>query len=248
MISPFRKSRKANMSTKDAKKSNNYFLYAFGEIVLVVAGILIALSINNWNEGKKNSKQEHQYLINLQANLLADFNSLQSTIDSTEIHIKRVEKVQEMLINPVNYKKSSYDSISTYIFQVQSFTSIRSTFDNLNFSVNLSLIKNQTLVDDLFIYYQEIESYTSGIERATVSYSRDHITPYFMKFDVMNLRDDAKYSNDLIKTRPILDFAKDVFIINAVGFKLILLSEQMEYFEKLLDINIEIKTLIEKEL
>jgi len=31
-----------------------YLLYAVGEIILVVIGILIALQINNWNEGRKN--------------------------------------------------------------------------------------------------------------------------------------------------------------------------------------------------
>jgi hypothetical protein len=35
-------------------KVSKYMLYAIGEIVLVVIGILIALQINNWNEGKKN--------------------------------------------------------------------------------------------------------------------------------------------------------------------------------------------------
>ncbi len=35
-----------------------YLLYAIGEIVLVVIGILIALSINNWNDNRKKKQQE----------------------------------------------------------------------------------------------------------------------------------------------------------------------------------------------
>ena len=34
-------------------KTGKYFKYAVGEIILVVIGILIALSINNWNENRK---------------------------------------------------------------------------------------------------------------------------------------------------------------------------------------------------
>ena len=40
---------------------SNYLLYAVGEIVLVVIGILIALQINNWNEGVKNREMERGF-------------------------------------------------------------------------------------------------------------------------------------------------------------------------------------------
>ena len=43
-------------------KTSKYFKYAFGEIILVVFGILIALQINNWNEERKNSQSEVVFL------------------------------------------------------------------------------------------------------------------------------------------------------------------------------------------
>ena len=49
-----------------------YLLYAIGEIVLVVIGILIALSINNRNEEKKSIKVEKQLLENLVTSLKKD--------------------------------------------------------------------------------------------------------------------------------------------------------------------------------
>ena len=50
MIKFFRYIR--NTLVKDGK-TTKYLKYAIGEIVLVVIGILIALSINNWNETQK---------------------------------------------------------------------------------------------------------------------------------------------------------------------------------------------------
>lgn len=41
------------MGSLTGKRFRNYMLYAVGEIILVVIGILIAVSINNWNEGRK---------------------------------------------------------------------------------------------------------------------------------------------------------------------------------------------------
>jgi len=39
-------------------KTGKYLKYAISEIILVVIGILIALQINNWNEGRKNAANE----------------------------------------------------------------------------------------------------------------------------------------------------------------------------------------------
>ena len=39
-------------------KLSKYLLYAVGEIVLVVIGILIALQLNNWNEQRKERIKE----------------------------------------------------------------------------------------------------------------------------------------------------------------------------------------------
>ncbi len=53
-------------------KFSKYLIYAIGEIVLVVIGILIALQINNWNETKQRSNQEKKVLLELTTNLRKD--------------------------------------------------------------------------------------------------------------------------------------------------------------------------------
>jgi len=62
MINFFRKIRK---QLADDNKPLKYMRYAIGEIVLVVVGILIALSINNWNEERKDIILERYYLESL---------------------------------------------------------------------------------------------------------------------------------------------------------------------------------------
>lgn len=53
MIKLFRNIRKNLLSEG---KTTKYFKYAIGEIILVVIGILIALSLNNWNTDNANKK------------------------------------------------------------------------------------------------------------------------------------------------------------------------------------------------
>ena len=62
MIKFFRKIRQ-NLIMEN--KTGKYFKYAIGEIFLVVIGILIALQINNWNEGRKSSQLELKILKDL---------------------------------------------------------------------------------------------------------------------------------------------------------------------------------------
>ena len=54
------------------KKFSKYVLYAIGEIVLVVIGILIALQINNWNQENENNKLKVFYMTSLVNDLTKD--------------------------------------------------------------------------------------------------------------------------------------------------------------------------------
>ena len=62
MIKFFRKIRQQllneNLSAGQAGKFSKYLIYAIGDIVLVVIGILIALQINNWNEDNIKFRKE----------------------------------------------------------------------------------------------------------------------------------------------------------------------------------------------
>ncbi len=68
MIKFFRKIRQKLLSKS---KFSQYLIYAIGEIVLVVIGILIALQINNWNAEQKTEKEEIGILNNLLESLTA---------------------------------------------------------------------------------------------------------------------------------------------------------------------------------
>ena len=59
MIKFFRQLRKQLLIEK---KLRNYLLYAIGEIILVVIGILIALAINNGQQKRILEKKEQTYL------------------------------------------------------------------------------------------------------------------------------------------------------------------------------------------
>ncbi len=61
-------------------KTANYLKYAIGEILLVVIGILIALSINNWNEAQKTIGKEQILLDQLKQEFEDDLRQLNDKI------------------------------------------------------------------------------------------------------------------------------------------------------------------------
>lgn len=62
-------------------KAIKYARYAFGEIALVVIGILIALSINNWNESKKAKNSLHTTYSIVLKDLQNDINDIETILE-----------------------------------------------------------------------------------------------------------------------------------------------------------------------
>lgn len=98
MIKFFRKIRQRLLTDN---KFSKYLLYAIGEIILVVIGILIALQINNWNEEKKINKSISDHLTILKQNLNEDYDQL------TQLH--------QNMIDNYNYSDSLMMQMKTVI-------------------------------------------------------------------------------------------------------------------------------------
>ena len=61
--------RKTRINLLSEQKMKKYWLYAIGEVLLVMIGILLALQVNNWNENRKNRITENH----LKSALYLDF-------------------------------------------------------------------------------------------------------------------------------------------------------------------------------
>ena len=92
MITFFRKVRQRLLIENRFSK---YLLYAIGEIILVVIGILIALQINNWNEARKNNMTESDYYCRLLEDFELDRQNIKRLSDESDY---KISKSKELLL------------------------------------------------------------------------------------------------------------------------------------------------------
>lgn len=152
MMKLFRKIRQQLVTENRLTK---YLLYAIGEIVLVVLGILIAVQINKWNDNEKNLNKAVDYISDLQRDLRSD-----TLIFGTEI--RKIEYLIEYkkggLLNKEWNEIESEQLESLYINQYHNIKMNNITFERLKNSDVFSLGKYKDLfiqVNEYYTFYQE---------------------------------------------------------------------------------------------
>ena len=121
MIKFFRKIRQKLLEQNRVSK---YLIYAFGEIILVVIGILIALQINNWNEDRKSKVTEIEILRQLNEDLkfnLVELKDIHEGINWSNAYGKKI----------LTHLKSESLVLDSLKFWVE-FFNYHSIFNNAN--------------------------------------------------------------------------------------------------------------------
>ena len=157
MIKFFRRIRQQLITEN---KFSKYLLYAIGEIVLVVIGILIALSINNWNENNKLNKEEKKMLISLNTDFKENLVRLEKTIALQEKMIKNSKGFIQIMLS--ENKNVGSDSIANMISRgAQSWWRaeyVTGTYNAILGSGNINVLKNDDLKRILAEFSSEVNS------------------------------------------------------------------------------------------
>ena len=176
MIKFFRKIRQKLLQQN---KVGSYLKYAIGEILLVVIGILIALSINNWNEERKELNLEEQLLNALRIDLIKNQDKIRRLIHFDSSFVAR----NDILLNLLKDKYSTYnDSLQKYFGRINTYVTFfpqQMAYENLK-AKGLGIIRNDTIRGNLVELYDETYFHSLHIgERKSLSNHNAH--EYFVK-------------------------------------------------------------------
>ena len=217
MIKFFRKVRQKLLSEN---KFSKYLIYAIGEIVLVVIGILIALSINNWNGQQKLNEKE----VSVAKELYIELNeNLASVKNQLELWETRDEKISELLefidSKNVTLTNREFDSTLIYVIAFSNFKLKESKFQRIISMENFEFKKSPTLINDLLslndmyatlmdYYYQNDQGYHQILQPYLIeNYSFENFNNIIIrkktesKVNYRKLITDLKFANIIHSTK-----------------------------------------------
>ena len=184
--------RKIRYDLMEKNKTGKYLKYAIGEIVLVVIGILIALSINNWNEQKKLKAQEVEALTEIISDLTININKSDKILKG-ENRLGNISNTLSSLNIIIDHLKSNivyHDSLDTHFaiitYSLNTLNYKTSGYESLS-SVGLDLIKNTKLRSEIGEYYTSSivipQNVSIGLMEDFNSYMLDYVRKDFITTD-----------------------------------------------------------------
>ncbi len=136
-------------------KVSKYILYAIGEIVLVVIGILIALSINNWNEHRKQINTQNYIYRVIKEDLIHDISEFEGFIKNYEdIHKPASDAILTKKLTKEDWKKTP-----NYIGAIMGFEDVAINQRGLNLLKKISNLspnsEEQNLTSKINKFYEQ---------------------------------------------------------------------------------------------
>ncbi|MCF7560921.1 DUF6090 family protein [Sabulilitoribacter multivorans] len=233
MIKFFRKIRQKLLTEN---KFSKYLLYAIGEIVLVVIGILIALQINNWNEQKKIKQNAKEALIALKNDLVQDTILISNRLPEVNYQYEINESFRERVASP----KAKVDTLlriaqkefnptwnNPIVYNTNAYTSL----------VQTGLIEklSDSLKEKIKTFYNTKSNFNEIIKNVTVDYSNkvsNYVDSY--TFGATPLHDQGPLIDSLVWSKVEMAHLAASFQglsnFKRILFKLV--NEEMQYSQK----------------
>lgn len=138
----------------EGKRVKNYLIYALGEIILVVVGILIALGINDWQSEKSDKNELGRIIKVVQSDLEDDVNEAKLIIKTSEpIH----ELLTKYLYNP-QFQDSIKDCVDCrYLMTQGQISKFNSKGHELLSNFTKDVKSKSRVADSLLAFYSEYD-------------------------------------------------------------------------------------------
>lgn len=161
--------RQIRLSLISQNRITKYVLYAIGEIVLVVIGILLALQVNNWNQDNMEQEELKTYVSSLIEDLEVDIAMIETIKFQNEEIIMRIDSLGAYISNKEIGELSNIDILCLTLNKPhRPYKWNRATLEELKSSGRLRIINNDAII-------KSIAKYDSETYHLDVDYENDKI-------------------------------------------------------------------------
>ena len=254
MIKFFRKIRQKLLTEN---KFSKYLIYAIGEIILVVIGILIALAINNRNQNRVIKDKEQTYLIGLKDEFQTSRLKLSELIDVNNGNLNSAKQILEYMSNKndapteTEFSKLLFNAFSADI----SYNPNISLLNEMINSGSLKDISNTELRKQLTNWISALEDISKqekelGIQREKIlDFFRTNQNSLRTVFDLTRVNQEVLGLERVEKNISNLKLLKSTaFENNVLLFMISTHATEKEYYNVLMDDLNSILELIKNEL
>jgi hypothetical protein len=259
MIAFFRKLRQRLLVEN---QFGRYLLYALGEVLLVMVGILLALQVDNWNEQRKEREIETGILQDLQTEFGENLSDANRVFEGNLGMYQAISTLQQEIANK-SYDPTRTDSLMYFVFDWYDYTPKPGASNNLINAGNLNLITNKRLRELLTLWPGVVDELDDD-EQLAIRYSQQIIVPFLSEnYPMANLEKadagitlylpkEGSDSPDLSISEPkpyqVEKLLENPVFQNHLSAKKMYARHNLMECRKLVETASEILALIEKEL
>lgn len=197
MIKFFRQIRRTLLS---GGKTGKYLLYAIGEIILVVIGILIALQINNWNQARIDDNALKEYLVKIKSHTLEDLRQLEEITQGRAKIAEYCKKARISMLDKTEDENLILFMTSGLAFADFYFKPNSGGYEALKNSEYFGRINN-TPLDSLLTKYHSLLEVIAENEKSYNDYMVNQEAYLSTQFDVSLILASAVMPQDSLNVR-----------------------------------------------
>lgn len=200
-------------------KFSRYFIYAIGEIILIIIGILIALTINQKHTDRSNDQLRDLYLVQLEVEVDRNIEELEDYSTRATQRQAELDTLLELLVNK-DYTNPNVVSKSKRLYGRSTFNPTTITYDNLKFSGDLKLFDDLLLRNSMAETYQTF-NHIKTVERIDLEVVNVYYQDYYMRnAKILDLAQSAE------------NFGKDDYFENTVYVRKVTVRQVKDAYER----------------
>ncbi|MEO1652481.1 MAG: DUF6090 family protein [Bacteroidota bacterium] len=153
--------------------------YILGELFLIALGIMIALQINNWNEGRKAKIRKQKILREIKGALELDY---EHQILNRQERIRKIQDALDQVLKQFSKEETFPDSLGDELWQMAwsvNFEPNTFAFESLG-GKGLELIKDEKLRQTLVYLYDFAYPNLQFFTKSFNEWSKDRVEPFML--------------------------------------------------------------------